>query len=150
MKSTGQNANRPKNSQSSRKRILLADDNPAILDLVVEILRRDYEVIGAVSDGNSVLLSAESLRPDVLVLDISMGAVSGIELARLLLEQGFTGKIVFLTVHEDPDFLRAAIGAGGSAYVVKTRLDIDLLPAIRETLRGRFFVSSSLRHHEAS
>ena len=132
-------------------RILLADDNPAMLDCVTEILMSaDYEVIGALLEGERVLSEAERLRPDVLVLDISMGKVSGIELARLLQADGFSGKIIFLTVHEDQDFLRAAIAAGGFAYVVKSRLDLDLVPALRAAWCGRLFVSASLRYHDAA
>lgn len=125
--------------------MLLADDNPAIADYVVELLDSEYEVIGAVFDGERVLTETEKYRPDVLILDISMGEVSGIELAALLREQNFTGVIVFLTVHEDQDFLRAALCAGGSSYVVKSRLDLDLVPAIRAALSGRLFVSPTLR-----
>jgi DNA-binding NarL/FixJ family response regulator len=130
---------------SRRARVLLADDNPTIADYVVELLDSEYDVIGAVSDGERVCAETEKSRPDVLLLDISMGEVSGLELAALLREQNFTGVIVFLTVHEDQDFLRAALCAGGSAYVIKSRLDLDLVPAIRAALSGRLFVSPTLR-----
>jgi DNA-binding NarL/FixJ family response regulator len=137
----------PKGSEGRlrRARILLADDNPAIADYVVELLEDEYDVIGAIVNGARVLAETEKSRPDVLILDISMGKVSGIELAALLQERNFAGGIVFLTVHEDQDFLRAAIGAGGSAYVIKSRLDLDLVPAIRAALSGELFVSPSLR-----
>jgi DNA-binding NarL/FixJ family response regulator len=131
--------------RSRRARILLADDNPAIVDYVVELLDSEYDVIGAVVDGERVMGETEESRPDVLILDISIGEVNGIELAARLRKQNFAGSIIFLTVHEDQDFLRAAIGAGGSAYVIKSRLDLDLVPAIRGVLIGRLFVSPPLR-----
>jgi DNA-binding NarL/FixJ family response regulator len=129
-----------------RRRVLLADDNPAILDYVAEMLAPEYEVVGSVADCKSVLPTTLALRPDVLILDISFGEMSGIEIAKQVCECSCAGAIVFLTVHEDPDFLRAAIGAGGSAYVVKSRLDMDLLPAIRAALCGRLFIASSMQY----
>jgi DNA-binding NarL/FixJ family response regulator len=127
-------------------RVLIADDNPAILDCVAEmLLDADYEVVGLLRDGSCVLTEAEKARADVVVLDISMGDVSGLDLAKELKKRRFAVKIIFLTVHEDLDFLRAAIAAGGSAYVVKSRLDLDLLPALQEALRCRSFVSAFLR-----
>jgi DNA-binding NarL/FixJ family response regulator len=128
--------------QLSRARILLADDHTAILDLVSHMLEDEYEVIGTVADGNSVCSQVKKLKPDVIVLDISMGECSGIEIARRLQEQGYTGEIVFLTVHEDPDFVSAAIGAGGRGYVIKSRVNADLRPAVRAALLHRVFVST--------
>lgn len=129
-------------------RIVLADDNPAMLDSVAEILLdADYDIVGVVCDGTCVLTEVGKARPDILVLDISMGDVSGLELARGLQEQKFPGRIIFLTVHEDQELLSAAIAAGGYAYVVKSRLDLDLLPAIQAVLGGELFVSASLRYH---
>lgn len=125
-------------------RILLADDNLAILSHVVESLGIDYEIIALISDGEAVIAEAERLRPDLIVLDICMGQVNGIDIARRLRERGYSGKIVFLTVHEDLDFVSAAIGAGGSAYVVKSRLGSDLRRAVQAALSDRLFISSPL------
>jgi DNA-binding NarL/FixJ family response regulator len=103
-------------------------------------------VVGAVSDGDAVLREYFRLRPDVIVLDISMGELSGIDVARTLVHSGCTAKIVFLTVHEDSDFLNAAMDAGGSAYVVKSRVSTDLTTAIEAALSGKHFVSSCLAY----
>lgn len=126
--------------------VLLADDNPAILNHVGKLLKKDkkYEVVGAVNDGQAVLREYSKLRPDVIILDISLGEMSGIDIARNLLDSGCRSKIVFLTVHEDSDFMNAAIGAGASAYVVKSRLSTDLISAVNAALSGKIFVSSSL------
>jgi DNA-binding NarL/FixJ family response regulator len=96
-------------------RILLADDNAAILSRVTEMLQTDYQIVGTVTDENSVCRALEKLGPDLIVLDISMGARSGIEIAERLRKKGYAGEIVFLTVHEDPNFVSAAIGAGAGA-----------------------------------
>lgn len=131
-----------------RASVLLADDNSAILAYVGKLLERakEFDIVATVSDGASVLREHWLLRPDVIVLDISMGELSGIDVARTLREAGCTSKIVFLTVHEDFDFLNAAIGVGGLAYVVKSRLGVDLIPAIKSALADKLFVSTGLLH----
>lgn len=126
-----------------RARILLADDNPDILDHATRLLREEFVVVGAVADGESVLRDYEEIKPDVVVLDISMGELSGIEVARRLLDLGHQAKIVFLTVHDDPEYVCAALGAGGSAYVLKSRLS-DLTTAVHAVIAGRIFISPSL------
>jgi DNA-binding NarL/FixJ family response regulator len=141
--------NRRNEERAPNARVLIADDNPAVLDCVAEmLLDANYEVVGVLRDGNCVSAEVEKVQPDVVILDISMGDVNGLDLARALKKQSPTVKIVFLTVHEDLDFLRAAVVAGGSAYVVKSRLDLDLLTAIQSALLGRLFVSTSLRRSD--
>ena len=128
-----------------RPSVLLVDDSSAILNHVSTLLRKgkQYE-IASTTEGTEVFSEYYRLRPDVIVLDISMGAVSGIDIARELRDSGCHSKIVFLTVHEDSDFMNAAMGAGGSAYVVKSRLGADLISAIESVLAGKIFVSPSL------
>ena len=108
------------------------------------ILEPEFEVVGTVDDGQAVLEATKSLNPDVLVLDISMGVMSGLEAARLLRRIGSTAKIVFLTVHNDQDFVEEAFSAGAVGYVIKPRLGTDLLVAVREALIGHRFVSPDL------
>lgn len=128
----------------SKVRILLADDNYTILDHVSKLLRKDYCVVGVVESGAFVLSEYYRLRPDVIILDISIGEPNGIELARQLRDAGCHSKIVFLTVHKDSDFVNAAIGSGASAYVVKSQLRNDLISAIKAALSGKLFVSPCL------
>ncbi len=128
----------------SRVRILLADDNSKILDQVTRVLEKEYDVVAAVKDGHAVVSECLRLKPDVAVLDISMGDVSGLDLARQLRDSGSSSKVVFLTVHEDSDFVNAAVGAGALAYVVKSRLSKDLILAVKAGLANKFFVSATL------
>lgn len=133
----------------SRVSILLADDNSAVLNNVTRVLRAKYDIVAAVKDGASVLQEFPRLRPDVIVLDISIGDVNGIDVARQLRDSGCRSKIVFLTVHEDSDFVNAAMSTGASAYVVKSRLSTDLISAIEAVLAGKLFVSGSLLHQQS-
>ncbi|HLW88940.1 MAG TPA: response regulator transcription factor [Terriglobales bacterium] len=126
-------------------RILVADDNTAVLDHVSNMLQPDYEIVGKIADGNSVCQQVLDLRPDLTILDISMGEHSGIDIAQRLREEGYVGEIIFLTVHEDPAFVSAAIGAGGRGYVIKSRMNVDLRPAVNAVLAHRIFVSPPLQ-----
>ena len=122
-------------------RVILADDHPGVLGVVQGLLEPDFDVVGAVDNGESLFEAAMKLHPDVIVTDISMPKLSGIEAANRLRESGSLSRIVFLTVHTDSDVVRAALKTGASAYVLKTSLTTDLLFAVREALAGRAFVS---------
>ena len=130
-------------SSSSERltRVLLVDDSEAILERVRAALTPACDVVGAVTDGLSALTAAPALRPDVIVLDISMPGMSGLQVASTLRAQGSTAAIVFLTVHDDAQFIEAAMQSGGTGYVVKQRLCTDLLHAVEEARAGRPFVS---------
>jgi DNA-binding NarL/FixJ family response regulator len=125
-------------------RLLLADDHAAVIGQSVRLLAGEFAIVGAVGNGLELIEAAARLDPDVVVLDITMPDLDGIEAARRLQRAGCRAKLVFLTVQEDPDYVRAAMEAGGAAYVVKARLASDLIPAIHEALAGRRFVSPSL------
>lgn len=125
-------------------RVLLADDSPSMLHAARRILEPEFEIVGTVDDGQAVIEAAESLKPDVLILDISMAAMNGLEAARLLTRLGCKAKIVFLTVHKDVEFVEEAFLAGAMGYVIKPRLGTDLLVAVQEALIGHTFVSPDL------
>lgn len=125
-------------------RVLLADDSPSMLQAARRILEPEFQVVGTVDDGRAVLEATKSLNPDVLILDISMGVMNGLEAARLVKRIGSTAKIVFLTVHKDQDFVDEAFSAGAVGYVIKPRLGTDLVVAVREALLGHMFVSPDL------
>ena len=120
-----------------------------MLTLTADALANEFFVVGSVGDGRELLAEAERLHPDVIVLDITMPRLDGIEAARQLRRSHQLARLVFLTVHEDADYARAALDAGGLGYVVKTRLASDLLPAIRAALADQTFVSPAVRLNEA-
>ncbi len=124
-----------------RIRVLLADDHEAMLDRVARLLEAECNVVGTATDGQQALEAAQDLKPDVLVLDISMPVMNGIETAHRLKEAGAEARIVFLTVHDDPDFAKEALEAGALGYVIKSRIASDLMIAINEVCAGRSFVS---------
>ncbi len=127
-----------------RFRILLADDHAFVLQRIQAMLEPEYEVVGAVGDGESLVEAALDLHPDVIVSDISMPILGGIEAAQRLqsADQPFT--IIFLTLHEEPALVTKALAVGAAGYVLKRRAPIDLPAAIRETLSGRVYVSPEI------
>jgi DNA-binding NarL/FixJ family response regulator len=131
---------------SGRTRVLVADDHRAMLDTLVRLLSHDFEVVAAVPDGLAAVTKAEDLEPDLLVLDISMPGLNGIAAAAHLKERGSTAKVVFVTNLRDHEFMQESMALGQVGFVVKDRLVADLLPAIRNVLAGKTFVSPSIRH----
>jgi|SRR5271155_4813069 len=123
------------------KRVLVADDLAHVLSAVADLLRESFEVIGLVSDGRAALDAALALEPDLIVLDISMPEMSGIEVARELKKRHGKARIVFFTVYKDADILATSLAAGGLGYVLKVHMETDLIPAMHEALAGRVYVS---------
>jgi len=128
-------------SKTKPVRVLLVDDHPAMLRQVAQLLEGEFQVQAALQDGEHLVTTAAALRPDLIVLDIALPGLNGIELARRLAAAACPAGIVFLTVHADADYARAAFAAGGLGYVVKPRLGSDLLPALRAALQGQRFIS---------
>ena len=122
--------------------LLLADDNPALLLFLVELLQTEYRVVAALPSGTAVLNHIASLHPDIIILDISLGDLSGFEVAKRLKDTGCAAKIIFLTVHEDIDFVTAAFDAGACGYVFKSRVIEDLVNAIDIVSNGGRFTSN--------
>jgi DNA-binding NarL/FixJ family response regulator len=126
--------------------VLLADDHPGFPRLVEGMLEPAFEIIGSVSNGQTLIETALKLNPDVVVTDISMPILNGIEAAVQLKKSGCVSKIVFLSVHSDPDFVRACLSTGALAYVIKPRMATELVHAMQEALAGRVFVSPGVLH----
>jgi len=118
-------------------RVLLVDDNLATLARVATALAPGCDIVGAVRDGVAALAAARELTPDVIVLDVSMPGMNGFELAARLRQVGSEAALVFLTVHDEQEFVMAARDAGALGYVEKPRLAVDLLHAVREARAGR-------------
>lgn len=123
------------------KRILLADDHALMLDGLARLLEGEFEVVGTAIDGRSVVSEAERLRPDVVVLDVGMPEMNGIEAARRISKVLPSTKIVFITQQLDPAYLHAAFNAGAKAYVAKQSAANELVAAIRMALRDRYYVT---------
>jgi DNA-binding NarL/FixJ family response regulator len=133
-----------RSGDGGRPRVVLADDHREMLVRVKALLASEFTVVGAVGDGETLLDAEADLRPDVLVIDITMPGISGLEAAALVRRRGSQVPIVFLSVHEEPEFVLAARQAGALGYVSKVRLASDLIPAVRAALDGRRFVSASV------
>jgi DNA-binding NarL/FixJ family response regulator len=126
-------------------RVLLVDDNATVLRTIWQLLEDEFRVVAAVSDSRCVSKTACEFGVDVIVIDISMPEVDGLELARQLKKEACPAKIVFLTVHRSPRLLKAALSAGGTGYVVKSRAGDDLIPAIYAASNGEAFISPSIQ-----
>ena len=129
----------------SKPTLLLADDHPNFLQKVENLLGGTYEVVGRVGDGQALVEAAKKLEPDVIVTDISMPILNGIEAVTKLKERGCEAKVVFMTVHADPDFPPACFLSGALGYVVKARMTTDLVAAVQAALAGHIFASPNLR-----
>ena len=125
-------------------RVLLADDHKAMLERVKTLLDPEFEIVGAVDNGQALVDAAKELNPDVLVVDISMPVLNGIDAVRQIRKSGGKGRVIFLTVHDDPDIVPACFDAGALGFVVKSRLASDLIPAIQLALANHTFVSPTL------
>jgi DNA-binding NarL/FixJ family response regulator len=132
-----------KNEKPSKIRVLVADDNKLMREKIVQLMQPDFVVVGTASDGNTALEMALLLKPDIVVLDISMGAVSGLDVAAEVRKKLPPAKIVMLTVHEDPDYVKAAFDAGASSYVIKSEMATDLTDALWAVSEGNIFISPS-------
>ncbi|HEX6043284.1 MAG TPA: response regulator transcription factor [Pyrinomonadaceae bacterium] len=129
----------------NRLRVLVAEDHAAVRLSVIRLLSKRYDVVAAVNDGRALLDAVSTMHPDVLVVDLSLPVITGIEAASILKKMDCASKIVFLTVHNDPDFVRAAQDAGALGYVLKQQMTNDLPEAIEKAFAGEQFTSPSLR-----
>ena len=138
------------NTKTKLTRLLLADDHPAVAGQIARLLQgeraAEFEIVGTVGNGRELLQAAGRLDPDVVILDITMPEMDGIETARRLRQAGCGVKVVFLTVHDDADYVRAGMEADAAGYVVKARLAADLIPALHAVLAGRVFVSPAAKY----
>ena len=126
-------------------RILLADDHGDMLTTVSRMLSDEFDVIGTVRDGQEILRETKRLQPDVLVADLSMPKMTGLEAVKLLKESNSAVKVVFLTVHEKVEYVRESFALGALGYVVKPRIASDLVEAIKAAVAGQNFVSPSIK-----
>lgn len=124
-----------------RPRVLLADDHPLMLDGLRKLLELDCEVVAAVRNGRELLEAAERLRPDLVVTDISMPFVDGLEATRRLQKTQPGARVLVLSIHDDPSWVREAFEAGARGYLTKISAPEEIGTAVREVLKGLFYVS---------
>src|SRR3954452_12279799 len=129
-----------------RPRVLLADDHRLVREAFARLLESDCDVVGTVADGRALLAAAPVLRPDIVVLDIAMPLLNGIDAARQLKRLMPEVRLIFLTVSEDPDLAAEAFRAGASGYLLKNSAASELFTAIREVDQGRFYVTPLATH----
>jgi DNA-binding NarL/FixJ family response regulator len=126
---------------SALPRVLLVDDHEAMLMRAADVLKTSCTIVGTAMNGRAGIDAAATLQPDVIVLDVSMPGMNGLEVATSLREAGSTAALIFFTVHQEQDLVAAALASGALGYVTKQRLSTDLEHAVREAQAGRRFVS---------
>src|SRR5262245_14526330 len=127
-----------------KMRILLADDHRLVAEGLRSMLEPQFEVVGIVADGRELLAAAGTLGPDVIVLDISMPSLNGIEAVRQLRATGSPAKVVFLTMHREATYAVRALEAGASGFVLKHSAASELITAIQEALKGGTYVAPQI------
>lgn len=125
----------------SKPKVLLADDHTILVEGLRSLLEPEFELVGTAENGREVLAAAERYKPDVILLDISMPVLNGIEAARQLKARKSAAKIVFLTMHSDSRFVKEAFRVGASGYLLKRSASTELVSAIHSVLDGRFYVT---------
>ena len=125
-------------------RVMLADDHTILLEAFRKLLETDFEVVGTVSDGRALLEIAPSLKPDVVVIDVGMPLLNGLEAGRRLKEQMPAVKIIFLTMNEDPDLAVEAMHSGAAGYLLKSSAASELIRAIRMSLKGKSYITPQI------
>jgi DNA-binding NarL/FixJ family response regulator len=131
--------------ERSRPRFLIADDHAIFAEALRVFLERTYTVVGSVSDGRALIEATLRLRPEVVVVDVAMPILNGLDAARRIKEQAPNVKFIFLTMRNDPNLAAAALELGPIAFVLKHATGIELLRAIDNVLHGKSFVSANLR-----
>jgi DNA-binding NarL/FixJ family response regulator len=125
-----------------RPRVLLADDHQLLVDTLRGLLEPQCEVVGSVTDGHSLLAAAAKLRPDIIVTDIAMPQLNGLDAARRLKQKNPEVKLIFMTMNQDPYVVGEAFRAGASAFVLKQAAASELIEAIHQVMKGGTYVSS--------
>lgn len=126
---------------TAKPKLLLADDHAIVIEGLTRLLESEFEIIGTVGDGRALLEAAQQLEPDVIVADLSMPLLNGLEALRQLRRANLRSKVVILSMHADVEFAREALRMGASGYVVKHSASESLSRAIQQVLDGGIFVS---------
>jgi DNA-binding NarL/FixJ family response regulator len=128
-----------------KHRVLIAEDQTLVMEGLRKLLETEVDLVGAVGDGQELISAAHRLKPDIILLDISMPLLNGLEAARRLRKTLPEAKVVFLTMHDDATYVAEALSLGASGYVLKSSSTSELLEAIREAAEGRTYVTPLVR-----
>jgi len=131
-------------STSRRPRVLLADDHLLVAEALTSLLAPEFELVGVVEDGRALIEAAGRLRPDVIVADVTMPHLNGIDALLRLRQQGDQVPVVFLTMHRDVTFARRALEAGASGFVLKHSASVELVAALHAALQGKTYLTPQL------
>jgi DNA-binding NarL/FixJ family response regulator len=131
-------------SQTVRPRVLLADDHALVLEGLAKLLQKEFDLVGTASSGEEAVEMAANLQPDVVLMDISMPGVNGIEATRRLRERVPNTKVVAVTMHNSPTYLRESMKAGMAGYVLKQCAASELATAVDTVMRNERYVTPSL------
>ncbi|MFZ1802547.1 MAG: response regulator transcription factor, partial [Nitrospira sp.] len=126
----------------SKPRVLLADDHTLVLEGFKKLLEEYCQVVGSAEDGRALLDAAKRLRPDIIVLDISMPKLNGLDAARRLRKTVPQARLIFVTVHADSDYVNQAFQAGASGYLLKRSAGSELLQAVQAVANGNYYITS--------
>ena len=127
-----------------RPRVFLADDHSQLLEAESDLLRPLFDIVGTAMDGDALVSEALRLNPDVIIVDITMPVLNGIEAVQKLVQRGSTAKIIFLTIHSSQEFVKACLDAGARGFVSKSKMKAHLIPAIHAVLDDMSYISSSV------
>jgi DNA-binding NarL/FixJ family response regulator len=139
-----------KMSTPSRSRILIADDHTLVADLCRNLLEGEFEIVGTVSDGRAMVRAAAKLRPDVIVVDIAMPVLNGLDAGQQVKELLPAVKLIFLTMNTDIELAAEAFRRGAAAYLLKTCAAKEMVTAVREVLQGRSYMSQTICKDEVN
>jgi len=133
---------------SNRSRILIADDHNLVAELCKKLLEIDFEVVEVVADGRALVRAARELKPDVIIVDVAMPILNGLDAGRQVKEMLPSVKLVYLTMNPDPDIAAEAFARGASGYLLKTCASSEMVLAVREVLRGKTYLSRALSRND--
>jgi len=136
--------------QGIRPRILIADDHTLIADLCKRLLETEFEVVGTVGDGRALVRAAAIFKPDVIVVDITMPVLNGIDAACQVKQELRAVKVIYLTMNPDPEIAAEAFRRGGSGYLLKTCAASEMVIAVRAVLQGRSYMSAALSRDDVA
>lgn len=128
----------------TRPRVLLANDHTLVLEGLAKLIEADFDLVGQVGDGRTLLEAAHRMAPDVVVMDIAMPHLNGLDAARQLMKVLPCIKVIFLTMHADPEYAREAVRLGASGFLLKRSAATELTQAIHAALRGEFYLTSAI------